>query len=96
MDFLKEHDFSEEQRESYYKNLEVDVDEMTQSFKNNGINVTMIAEKPSVAQVIAKVLSNNQCKMKRFKKFTRYEYYGKFRGIKAFFTVVYVNGHIYR
>ena len=95
MDFLKKYDFSEKERKSYYKGLEVDVDAMINSFNEEGINVTMIAEKPSVAKFIAHVLSNNKCKTKHTQGFTRYEYYGEFKKKEAFFTVVSVYGHLY-
>lgn len=61
-----------------------------------GINVTMIAEKPSIAMVIAHVLSNNQCTKKKYNGFYRYEFKGLFRGKKAFFTIISVFGHLYK
>jgi DNA topoisomerase IA len=63
--------------------------------QTGGINVTMIAEKPSIATVIAHVLSNNKCKVKKYNGFSRYEFEGEFRGKKAFFTIISVFGHLY-
>jgi DNA topoisomerase IA len=70
--------------------------ENIQKETGGGINVTMIAEKPSIAKVIAHVLSNNTCERKSYNGFVRYEYKGEFRGKKAFFTIISVFGHIYK
>ena len=64
--------------------------------KKGRINVTMMAEKPSVARKIAEVLSNNKCREMRDCGFARFEYKGKFKEVNAFFRIFSVYGHVYK
>jgi hypothetical protein len=64
---------------------------------NEMIEVLMIAEKPSLAKIITYVL-NKEKNFKEYKEngLTIYTYEGKFKGIKAFFTISSIRGHIYQ
>ncbi|KAK9737818.1 DNA topoisomerase 3-beta-1 [Basidiobolus ranarum] len=59
--------------------------------------VLMVAEKPSLAQAIAKILSNDQLSSRRSVSATCpvWEYQGVFFGKPAKFKVTSVTGHIY-
>jgi len=64
---------------------------------NEMIEVLMIAEKPSLAKIITYVLNRE----KNFNVYTEngltiYTYEGRFKGIKAFFTISSIRGHIYQ
>jgi hypothetical protein len=64
---------------------------------NEMIEVLMIAEKPSLAKIITYVL-NKEKNFKEYKEngLTIYTYEGRFKGIKAFFTISSIRGHIYQ
>ena len=65
---------------------------------DNIINVLMIAEKPSIARTISKILSKNQNLIDKTKElgWCHYSFKGKFRDKKANFIVSAVSGHIYQ
>lgn len=66
--------------------------------KKGGVNVTMIAEKPSVAKAMALILGHSSQYFEEYQSngFTVYEYSGTFRGFDAHFRILSVYGHIYR
>ena len=62
------------------------------------LNVLMIAEKPSIARTIAKILSKSKTNLRdrsKEEEWCLYEFNGKFKGIKAHFVVSSVAGHMY-
>jgi len=65
---------------------------------NQMIEVLMLAEKPSLAKIIAYVLSRGGKKFRTYteKGLTIYTYEGRFKGKKAFFTVSSIRGHVYQ
>src|SRR5690606_29365127 len=100
-DFLKKVDVKKEERDKYYKSLGHNMNALDKRIakiakKLGGINVTFIAEKPSVGARIAEVLSNNNFKEDPWYDFPRRIFYGTFRGVKACFRVVATYGHIYK
>lgn len=54
----------------------------------------MVAEKPSLAESIAHILSNGSC-VRRTHALPVYEYYSSFMGAPAFFKVTSVTGHVF-
>ncbi|CAI2384000.1 unnamed protein product [Moneuplotes crassus] len=101
MKFMRRTDYSNKQRKAYYDSLEIDMDALVWELgqiaeETGGINITMIAEKPSAAKEIANALSKAQCDKITRKSIERYEFYGKFKGIEAFFIVTSVYGFLYR
>ena len=58
--------------------------------------VLMLAEKPSLAESLAKILSNGRCKMKKGSNgaCSIHEYSGRFRGKDALFKFTSVCGHV--
>ncbi len=65
--------------------------------KDQEINVLMIAEKPSIARTIAKILGgNNLIDLTRQKGWCYYEFDGDFKGAYAHFIITAVSGHIYQ
>ena len=60
------------------------------------IEVLMIAEKPSLARTIARILSNGRYLSYCRRAFRIYTFVKKFQGKKAFFTVTSIHGHIYQ
>ena len=113
---FKKSDYNARQRKGYSDSLNMNKKELAKRLKRiesetTGVNVTMIAEKPSVARVMANVLyqyfhedkkmhQSSSHKIPRIEKsedgFTRFEFYGEFFGAKAFFTITSVFGHIYK
>ena len=68
------------------------------TINENYLNILMIAEKPSIARTIAKILTPNRKNLiDRSEKegWCLFEFFGKFKGINAHFTVSSVAGHIY-
>lgn len=65
---------------------------------NQMIEVLMLAEKPSLAKIIAYVLSRGGKNYRTYteKGLTIYTYEGRFKGKKAFFTVSSIRGHVYQ
>ena len=64
---------------------------------NQMIEVLMIAEKPSLAKIIAHILSRgNILENYSDNGLTIYTYEGRFKGKKAFFTVSSIRGHVYQ
>ena len=65
---------------------------------NQMIEVLMLAEKPSLAKIIAYVLKREGKNFKIYteKGLTIYTYEGRFKGKKAFFTVSSIRGHVYQ
>lgn len=63
--------------------------------RKKGINVTMIAEKPSVAQSISNVLFGKKAIKQKWRKIKSYEYQGVFRDLPAYFSLISVEGHLY-
>ena len=69
------------------------------TIKDNYLNVLMIAEKPSIARTIAKILSKKKSNLiDRTKKYhwCLFEFYGDFKGKAAHFVVSSVAGHMYQ
>ena len=61
------------------------------------INVLMIAEKPSIARTITKILSNNHYKdFSEENDWCLYEFDGRFKESRAHFVVSSVAGHMYQ
>ena len=65
---------------------------------NQMIEVLMLAEKPSLAKIIAYALKREGKNFKIYKEkgLTIYTYEGRFKGKKAFFTVSSIRGHVYQ
>ena len=65
---------------------------------DNNIKILMIAEKPSIAKTIAKILSSkNSFQDLSYKNgWCLYQFNGKFKGKNAHFTVSSVAGHLYQ
>ena len=61
----------------------------------SNLNILMIAEKPSIAYTITKILSKNKFNKYEHQTMKLYTFKGLFKGIKSFFTVTSVKGHIY-
>ena len=70
-----------------------------------GINVTMVAEKPTVAFEIAKILSNNTCKVEHWNRFKAFTWKGDWENkpnrkrdeilkLPAHFTMISLFGNI--
>ena len=59
------------------------------------LNILMVAEKPSLAESIAKILSNGKMKTRKGYATPVHEYQGEFKGKKAFFKMTSVTGHVY-
>ena len=64
------------------------------------LNILMIAEKPSIARTISKILCTNKYKntyqdLSSQYGWCYYTFNGKFKGIEASFTVSSVAGHLY-
>nr|ACX31684.1 DNA topoisomerase III beta [Leishmania donovani] len=59
-----------------------------------GRNVLMVAEKPSLAESIATILSNGSCS-RRTRALPVYEYTGNFMGSPAYFKVTSTTGHVF-
>ena len=69
----------------------------TQEINDEEIYVLMIAEKPSIAKTISKILGgNNLIDRSKEKGWCYYEFDGEFKGIYAHFIVSAVSGHIYQ
>jgi hypothetical protein len=68
MGFLDKTDYNDTQRDEYYEGLKVNMTALDKRMRGTlingkkGINVTMIAEKPSIAKIIADALSNGKSK----------------------------------
>jgi hypothetical protein len=91
------------------KELKVDMNALIRDLKRinkNGIEITIVAEKPSVAQAIAKILGpcdNSKkgkarfgFKLEKWMGFKSFHFPGRFRGIPANFKVISTYGHIYK
>ena len=68
--------------------------------KDSSLNILMVAEKPSIARKISEILSKLSPKSNLQNKSTEkgwvcFTFSGKFKGIKANFTVTSVAGHLY-
>ena len=65
---------------------------------NQMIEVLMLAEKPSLAKIIAHVLNRGGSNFRIYTDngLTIYTYEGRFKGKKAFFTVSSIRGHVYQ
>lgn len=61
-----------------------------------GINVTMVAEKPSVARTIAAVLSRGEHETSEWEGTKTHVYHGEFLDQPAYFSIVSVYGHLYK
>ncbi|CAM39725.2 putative DNA topoisomerase III [Leishmania braziliensis MHOM/BR/75/M2904] len=59
-----------------------------------GRNVLMVAEKPSLAESIATILSSGSCS-RRTRALPVYEYMGSFMGSPAYFKVTSTTGHVF-
>ena len=69
----------------------------TQEINDEEIYVLMIAEKPSIAKTISKILGgNNLIDRSKEKGWCYYEFDGKFKGVYAHFIISAVSGHIYQ
>lgn len=100
-DFINQVKVSQKKRNKHFNSLYLNMKNMDKKIKSivnrkGGINVTIVAEKPNVAEVIAKVLSNDEAEPMSWKKFSRYEFYGYFRNVYSYFRVLSVYGHIYK
>ena len=67
----------------------------------NYLNVLMIAEKPSIARTISKILCSNRYKnnyqdLSKDYGWSYFTFEGKFKGIPATFTISSVAGHLYQ
>jgi hypothetical protein len=90
----------------YKESLKLDMTVMKRHFRDlqknkGGINVVMIAEKPSVARAIANALApkiegRQNIFKDRWKGFSSYEFYGRFHGVNAYFYVLSLFGHLYK
>ena len=61
------------------------------------INILMIAEKPSIARTISKILGReNLINRSNEKGWCYYEFDGEFKGVNAHFIISAVTGHIYQ
>lgn len=99
--FLKRVDIPQKDKLKYLQSLVHDMPKLLKRLKKietvkGGINVVMIAEKPSVAQVISKVLSKDKVNDFQDDGFCVFEYEDKFHDIKAYFRVLSTYGHIYK
>ena len=65
---------------------------------NQMIEVLMLAEKPSLAKIIAYALKREGKNFRIYPEngLTIYTYEGRFKGKKAFFTVSSIRGHVYQ
>ena len=77
-----------------------EVDKMIQKYfnfpiKDNFLNILMIAEKPSIARTITKILSDDNYNVHHHETMTIFTFIEFFKGIKSYFTVTSVKGHIY-
>ena len=69
----------------------------TQGINDEEIYVLMIAEKPSIAKTISKILGGNKLINRSNEKgWCYYEFDGTFKGVNAHFIVSAVSGHIYQ
>ena len=59
------------------------------------LNILMIAEKPSIARTIAKILSEEDYVEYKFESINIFVFKGYFKGICSYFTVTSVKGHLY-
>ena len=61
------------------------------------VNILMIAEKPSIARAIAKILGGEYLRDLTYNKgWCYYEFNGNFKGVNAHFIISAVSGHIYQ
>ena len=61
------------------------------------LNILMIAEKPSIAKTISKILApGNLINLTKEKGWCYYSFKDKFKGVKANFVISAVSGHIYQ
>ena len=63
---------------------------------NRMLEILMVAEKPSLAKVITKILGGKDYKIHFYESITVYTFKRLFKGKKANFTVASVLGHIYQ
>jgi reverse gyrase len=63
---------------------------------NEMIEVLMIAEKPSLAKTITRIISNNNYRSHYYEPIMIYTFQKLFQGKKAFYTVTSIRGHIYQ
>ena len=56
--------------------------------------VLMVAEKPSLAESLAKILSNNQCRSRKTGSVPVHEFRGAFQGQQCMFKFTSVCGHV--
>ena len=69
------------------------------TINDNILNILMIAEKPSIARTIAKILSKNKNNLKDYterENWCLFEFKGRFKGKFANFVVSSVAGHLYQ
>lgn len=98
-------------RKAHYRSLKADMNKLMSRLQRaasvkGGINVVMVAEKPSVASTLYAMLkpfddqvtdsSLERPWVEKWKGLNAYHYHGKFKGIPAYFTIVSVYGHIYK
>ena len=63
---------------------------------NKMLEILMIAEKPSLAKIITKILGGREFQTHHCDPLTIYTFERLFKGKKAFFTVSSIRGHIYQ
>jgi hypothetical protein len=88
------------------ESLKLDMTAIKRHFKDlqkhkGGINVVMIAEKPSVARAIANALAprindRQNIFIDHWEGFTSHEFYGRFQEVNAYFYVLSLFGHLYK
>ena len=99
--FLNKDDYTSQEIEEYKASLIHNEDSVEQRlkkiYKNRGkLNVVMIAEKPNIAKLISRVLSEDYYSKDIWKGFKSYHFnHLKFKGVPAKFTVCSVYGNMY-
>ena len=88
-------DFSEGFTQMVNKNI-IKKENLPYYTNNEMLEILMIAEKPSLATTITKILSRGIYRKHYHDPITIYTYEGYFKGKKAFFTISSVRGHIYQ
>ena len=98
---LDDFEISDEEREEYKENLYVDLRRLKKRlsliYQNKKcINVTIVAEKPSIGRKIAVEVSKGNFKLSNWCNFKYYTFIEKYLGFRAKFTIISTFGHIYK
>ena len=86
-------DFNNE--ESFTKEVDNMIKKLHTPITDSNLNVLMIAEKPSIARTITRILSDSFYTKYQHNKINIFSFQDKFKGKRADFTITSVRGHIY-